>query len=95
MTRRGRPLCGESRALLAALPCGRRVAAADLAGELGMPLDVAVRRLSRLVAAGHIEVAEKVARPPARRPVALYAPAESERGADLLGQVMLRPYPRL
>lgn len=49
------------------------LAAADVAIELGVTAETAARRLSRLVAAGHAHVVARVPRPPARRPIALYA----------------------
>jgi predicted ArsR family transcriptional regulator len=70
----GRPHGPLAASILAAVSA-RQATAAELAAQLAQPVDDVVRQLSRLVAAGHVEVAALVARPPAKRPVAVYAPA--------------------
>jgi predicted ArsR family transcriptional regulator len=60
--------------IIVALTVDQRTAA-DLAVELAQPINDVVRQLSRLAAAGHVEVARLVTRPPAKRRVALYAVA--------------------
>ena len=69
--RAGRPLGLLSGRILEALAAEPQTAA-QLAAALSADLGLVVPRLSRLAGARHVEVAHRVTRPPARRPVHVY-----------------------
>jgi hypothetical protein len=75
----GRPLGAATARLLDALQAAPAASAAELAALAGVDLAATSVRLSRLVSTGRAIVVGKVTRPPARRPLALYAPATPQR----------------